>query len=167
MKSDVRRTQARDHCIACSLFPLGTSSISRNRHSHALRRSPFFLAAVRVPVHILDFCNTSQARIVFSSPHHQKCDRRPGFSPRAPNLQSSLLLLQSRMRNAALFWQFCRAHDFQDCDAPNPHESIIFLQFQDFDIIIIAILVQGFSSTAKSCIPTLGAEHKTKFVLRP
>ena len=132
MKSDVRRTQARDHFIAFSLFPLGTSSISRNRHSHALRRSPFFLAAVRVPVHILDFCNTSQARIVFSSPHHRKCDRRPGFSPRAPNLQSSLLPLQSRMRNAALFWQFCRAHDFQDCDAPNPHESITFFAVSRF-----------------------------------
>ena len=92
----------------------------------------FFLAAVRVPVHILDFCNTSQARIVFSSPHHRKCDRRPGFSPRAPNLQSSLLPLQSRMRNAALFWQFCRAHDFQDCDAPNPHESITFFTVSRF-----------------------------------
>ena len=54
MKSDVRRTQATHHFIAFPLLPLGTSWISRNRHSHALRRSLFFLAAVRVPVHILD-----------------------------------------------------------------------------------------------------------------
>ena len=65
MKSDVRRTQARDHFFAFSLFSHWTSAESRNRHSHALRRSLFFLAAVRVPVHILDFCNTSQLRIVF------------------------------------------------------------------------------------------------------
>ena len=67
MKSDVRRMQARDHFIAISLFPHWTSSKSRNRHSHALRRSLFFIAAVRVPVHILDFCNTSQASVVFLS----------------------------------------------------------------------------------------------------
>ena len=66
MKSDVRRTQARDHFFAFSLFSHWTSAESRNRHSHALRRSLFFLAAVRVPVHILGFCNTSQLRIVFS-----------------------------------------------------------------------------------------------------
>ena len=66
MKSDVRRTQARDHFFAFSLFSHWTSAKSRNRHSHALRRSLFFLAAVRVPVHILGFCNTSQLRIVFS-----------------------------------------------------------------------------------------------------
>ena len=66
MKSDVRRTQARDHFFAFSLFSHWTSAKSRNRHSHALRRSLFFLAAVQVPVHILGFCNTSQLRIVFS-----------------------------------------------------------------------------------------------------
>ena len=67
MKSDVRRTQARDHLFAFSLFSHWTSAKSKNRHSHALRRSLFFLAAVRVPVHILDFCNTSQASVVFLS----------------------------------------------------------------------------------------------------
>ena len=65
MKSDVRRTQARDHFFAFSLFSHWTSAESRNRHSHALRSSLFFLAAVAVPVHILDFFNTSPVRIVF------------------------------------------------------------------------------------------------------
>ena len=64
MKSDVRRTQATHHFFVFPLLPLGTSSIPRNRHSHALWRSLFFLAAVRMPVHILDFFNTSQARSV-------------------------------------------------------------------------------------------------------
>ena len=45
--------------------------------------------------------------------------------------------------------------------------ATFFLQFQDFVTIRIAILAQGFSSDGKSGIPTLGAEHKKKFVLRP
>ena len=65
IKSGVRRTQARDNFFAFSLFLHWTFAKSKNRHSHALRRSFFFLAAVRVPVHILDFCNTSQASVAF------------------------------------------------------------------------------------------------------
>ena len=65
LKSDVRRTQARDHFFAFSMFSHWTSSKYRNRHSHALRRSLFFLASSCVPVHILGFCNTSHAIIVF------------------------------------------------------------------------------------------------------
>ena len=45
--------------------------------------------------------------------------------------------------------------------------ATFFLQFQDFVTIRIAILAQGFSSDGKIGIPTLGAEHKKKFVLRP
>ena len=67
MKSDARRTQARDHVFAFSLFSHWTSAKSTNRHSHALRRSLFIIAAVRVPVHILDFCNTSQVSVAFLS----------------------------------------------------------------------------------------------------
>ena len=93
----------------------------------------FFLAAVAVPVHIPVFSTPPQWESFFLRWKQKKCKRRSHFSPRAPKLPPSFLPLQIRMRNPALFWQFCRAHDFQDCDAPNQwFQHHFFFNFKIF-----------------------------------
>ena len=128
----------------------------------------FFLAAVQVPVHILGFCNTSQLRIVFFEGENLKSvNAVRTFHLGHQNCHHHFCLFNFEWETLHYFDSFLALEIFKIATRQTHVRATFFLQFQDFVTIRIAILAQGFSSDGKIDIPTLGAEHKKKFVLRP
>ena len=128
----------------------------------------FFLAAVRVPVHNLGFCNTSPVGIVFFGGENLKSvNAVRTFHLGHQNCHHHFCLFNFEWETLHYFDSFFALEIFKIATRQTHVRATFFLQFQDFVTIRIAILAQGFSSDGKIGIPTLGAEHKKKFVLRP